>query len=240
MTSSNITSVTQGGDWGFAVTRMIGYQYPEHCVASHLNFLRISTAPSITKNPIAAIKHTLTPYSDTDRAGLARSAWFNWEGSGYNHLQSTKPSTLGFGLADSPVALLAWIYEKLHDWTDGYPWTDDEVLTWVSVYQFSTAGPAANVRIYYENMHAGGELRLKERGYVPNVPLGLSCFPRDLVVPPKGWGSQLGPVVFERYHPDGGHFAAHERPQQLVGDLREMFGPGGGAYREAQKATKKS
>ena len=33
------------------------------------------------------------------------------------------------GLADSPVALLAWIYEKSHDWTDDYPWTDDEILT---------------------------------------------------------------------------------------------------------------
>ncbi|KAL2208371.1 alpha/beta-hydrolase [Sarocladium strictum] len=232
--------VTQGGDWGFAVTRMIGYQFPKHCVASHLNFVRISTAPSITQHPIAAIQHALKPYSEADRAGLERSAWFDWEGYGYNHEQSTKPSTLGFALADSPLALLAWIYEKLHDWTDSYPWTDDEILTWVSIYQFSTAGPAANVRIYYENRHAGGDLQLKESGYIPSVKLGLSCFPRDLVVPPKGWGVQLGPVVFERYHADGGHFAAHERPQQLANDLREMFGPGGGAYREAQNTIKQS
>lgn len=222
--------VTQGGDWGFAVTRMIGYQFPQHCLASHLNFIRVRI-----ENSTAGIQQADTPYSEADRAGLERSEWFAKEGFGYNKLQSTKPSTLGFALADSPVALLAWIYEKLHDWTDNYPWTDDEILTWVSVYQFSTAGPAANVRIYYENMHAGGELRLKEGGYIGSVPLGLSCFPKDLVVPPKGWGRQLGPVVFEKYHPDGGHFAAHERPQQLANDLREMFGPGGGAYREAQR-----
>jgi hypothetical protein len=45
---------------------------------------------------------------------------------GYYAEQSTKPQTLGYSLADSPVGLLAWIYEKLVTWTDSYPWTDDE------------------------------------------------------------------------------------------------------------------
>ena len=45
---------------------------------------------------------------------------------GYMAEQSTKPQTLGYGLADSPVGLLAWIYEKLVGWTDAYPWEDDE------------------------------------------------------------------------------------------------------------------
>ena len=56
-------------------------------------------------------------------------------------------------MTDSPVGLLAWIYEKLHDWTDSYPWTPVEILTWVSVYYFSTPGPAATQRIYYEYEH---------------------------------------------------------------------------------------
>jgi hypothetical protein len=45
---------------------------------------------------------------------------------GYSAEQSTQPQTLGYALADSPAGLLAWIYEKLHRWTDEYPWTDDE------------------------------------------------------------------------------------------------------------------
>lgn len=40
--------------------------------------------------------------------------------------QATKPQTLGYSLTDSPVGLLAWIYEKLVEWSDSYPWTDDE------------------------------------------------------------------------------------------------------------------
>jgi len=52
--------------------------------------------------------------------------WFQEEGRGYFMQQSTQPQTLGYGLADSPVGLLGWIYEKLLNWTDDYPWTDDE------------------------------------------------------------------------------------------------------------------
>ena len=57
---------------------------------------------------------------------LARSKRFWEQGIGYMREQATKPQTLGYSLADSPVGLLAWIYEKLVGWTDGYPWTDDE------------------------------------------------------------------------------------------------------------------
>lgn len=182
------------------------------------------------RSPVLALQHAVTPYSEFEKTGLARTQWFRQEGSGYNEIQRTKPQTLGYGLADSPVALLAWIYEKLHDWTDDYPWTDDEILTWVSIYYFSTAGPAASTRIYYEVGHATDSSRAALGEYVPHVKLGLAYFPKDLDVPPKSWGRALGPVVFESQHPDGGHFAAHERPEALVDDLNRMFGQGGGAF----------
>ena len=37
-------------------------------------------------------------------------------------------------------------------------------------------------------------------------------------------------VVFESEHDSGGHFAAHEKPEALVGDLRKMFGKGSRAF----------
>lgn len=183
--------------------------------------------PTFTETPLLWLRHLLTPRSAAEKDGLARTAWFRQEGYGYNALQSTKPATLGFALADSPLAVLAWIHEKLRDWTDAYPWTDDEVLTWVSVYVFATAGPEASTRIYYETMHAGGA---KERmAYNGRVPIGVSQFPKDLGLIPRLWNHALGPVVFEKRHADGGHFAAHERPQQLAEDLMTMFGRNGGA-----------
>jgi pimeloyl-ACP methyl ester carboxylesterase len=220
---------TQGGDWGFAITRMMGVLYPEHCLASHVNYIAVREPPAVAKNAPLALQHSVVPYEEWEKAGLERTKWFLEEGCGYNLAQSTKPATVGFALRDSPVALLAWIYEKLHDWTDSYPWTDDEILAWVSIYQFSTAGPGASVRIYYENTHSQQELRKRVLEYNGQVKLGLSWFPKDLVVPPKVWGRTLGNVVFEGVHDDGGHFAAHERPEMLASDLKKMFGKNGGA-----------
>ncbi|KHN94418.1 epoxide hydrolase 1 [Metarhizium album ARSEF 1941] len=219
--------VTQGGDWGFFITRLIGLRYPAHCLASHVNFPCVR--PPGLKSLWFGLRWLLGRHSRTERQGLARTLWYLAEGSGYMVQQSTKPSTLGFALADSPVALLAWIYEKLHDWTDGYAWTDDEVLTWVSVYHFSAPGPAASLRIYYEANRARAA-SFRGTRYVPSVPLGISYYPRDLFAVPRPWARCLGPVVYEATHTHGGHFAAFEEPELFAADLRAMFGPGGGAH----------
>lgn len=225
--------VTQGGDWGSAITRMLGIQYPEHVLASHLNLIVVARPPTLAGHPTQFLKHAVLPYSAAEKEGLGRTHWFQTEGTGYSAEQSTRPHTLGFALADSPVALLAWIYEKLHDWTDEYPWTDDEVLTWISIYAFSTAGPDASVRIYYEERKQGNTVSGTE--YHGKVLLGLSYFPQDVFVPPNTWGRTLGAVVFEKRHEKGGHFAAFERPEELVDDVRTMFGKGGGAESVVKK-----
>lgn len=146
--------------------------------------------------------HLLTPYSEQDRRGLQRGAQFRVTGQGYFHEQSTQPQTLGYSLADSPVGLLAWIYEKLVNWTDAYEWEDDEgksneleslcsyiidhnrctVLDWISIYWFSRAGPAASVRIYYEIARTGF---LNGLPAWVSIPTGVSYFPRELGSTPK-------------------------------------------------------
>ena len=211
------------------ITRIMGLLYPNSVMASHLNTIRGGT-PSFFSQPLLAIQHALTPYSQREKAGLDRTNWFLKEGSGYRMEQGTKPQTLGYALADSPVGLLAWIYEKLHDWTDDYPWTDDEILTWVSLYWFSTVGPAASLRIYYEALHDEQLGRVRSEQYIPHVKLGLAYFPRDLTVVPKTWGRTMGPVTYESENDSGGHFAAWERPEAVVRDLRQMFGKGGEAF----------
>lgn len=194
--------------------------------------------PQWYKNPLQALKHTVLPYSAKEKEGLVRSQWFAQEGSGYRFEASTKPQTLGYALADSPVALLAWIYEKLHDWTDNYPWTDDEILTWISIYWFSTAGPAASLRIYYEAIRhevtkpakPARNWIPKASDWIPHVPLGLAYFPKELAVVPHTWGRTLGRVVYESDYDRGGHFAAWERPDAIARDLQQMFGANGPCY----------
>ncbi|KAK7040716.1 hypothetical protein VNI00_009622 [Paramarasmius palmivorus] len=197
------------------ITRAIAATYgPTHVKAWHTN-LQFGQKPE-TDPPEG--------YTDAEKAGIERSKWFEEKGSGYFAEQSTQPQTLGYSLSDSPVGLLAWIYEKLVNWTDSYPWEDDEILTWVSIYWFSRSGPAASIRIYYEYMQNRAETRTDAV-----VPLGNSYFPKDLWVPPRSWINEKN-LVFESRHDSGGHFAAHEKPDELVDDLRKMFGRNGPAF----------
>ncbi|EGX51434.1 hypothetical protein AOL_s00054g133 [Orbilia oligospora ATCC 24927] len=224
--------VTQGGDWGAIISKFIAVKYgPTHCRSSHFNFMWWVSAPKVTKNPFLWLQYNLQPHSELDKERLTRRKWFYDEGFGYNDLQRSKPQTIGYALQDSPVGLLAWIYEKMHDWSDGYKWTDDEILTWVSMYAYSNAGPAASGRIYYMDQHQPADQRAIVFSPIDSaVPIGISVFPLDIVVWPLAWGRTAGRVVFEKVHPSGGHFAAHERPEWLAEDLKTMFGKKGNAY----------
>lgn len=225
--------VTQGGDWGFHITRAMGLLYPESCKASHLNYAECFP-PSLLSQPLLWLQDKLSPYSAQEKEGVRQTALHDKNGKGYDILQQTKPQTIGYALSDSPVALLAWIYEKLVGWTDDYQWTDDEVLTWVSIYWFSVAGPAASPRIYYEATHMdeskgdiGYERPLR---WIPHVKYGVSVFPKDIFVHPDSWIRTLGDVVLVEREMKGGHFAATECPEAVSGALQKMFRRDGPCY----------
>jgi hypothetical protein len=73
--------VTQGGDWGYLITRAIGGIYPESCKASHINFFR-PMQPVYSKNPLLALQHSIQPYTEQEKRGLERTRWFSKEGHG--------------------------------------------------------------------------------------------------------------------------------------------------------------
>ena len=99
-------------------------------------------------------------------------------------------------------------------------------------------------------MTGGGTHDTNEGTKWMSVPLGVSYFPKEIFQLPTSWvhssctnalpseltgpfhrwTRNLGKLVFEAEHSKGGHFAAHEHPDVLVGDLRKMFGKGGPAY----------
>ncbi|TFK24939.1 epoxide hydrolase [Coprinopsis marcescibilis] len=222
--------VVQGGDWGALIGRTMAQLYgPKHVKAWHTN-MPLAYPPHPTKRPVLLLRHLLFNYNAKDQAALKHTQDFVNLGSSYSRQHGTRPQTLSYGLADSPSGLLAWIYEKLYAWTDDYPWTDDEILTWISIYWFSRAGPSASLRIYYEVQQARGE-----GGFISNletkVPTGYSYFPKEIVSFPKRWYTYGFPnVIFESDHDSGGHFAATEKPQELVDDLRKMYGKGGPAF----------
>lgn len=67
------------------------------------------------------------------------------------------------------------------------------------------------------------------------IVMGMSHFPKDVNAVPSTWTRARGRVVFERRHPKGGHFAAWEKPEAIIADLREMFakdGPAGAVIKK--------
>ncbi|KAJ5812176.1 epoxide hydrolase [Penicillium riverlandense] len=244
----------QGGDWGSMIARAMAQLYAPHIQAIHLNFVPVAP-PYPWRNPLLFMQSLLTiPFSAKDRGFLARSMQYTTKGNGYMRQQETRPQTLGYGLHDSPVALLAWIYDKMHSWSDAYPWTDEEILTWVSVYYFSTAGPTASTRIYYEasapklevGVKSGSDGKKKQdepsvRNYISLADILAACAPRqvrfavtrfkeELILLPWVWYRQIGNVVRETEYDRGGHFAAWEVPQLLAADLKAFLGKQGPAY----------
>ncbi|MCJ1327610.1 hypothetical protein MMC10_004281 [Thelotrema lepadinum] len=213
--------VVQGGDLGYIIARFIALSYgPAHVKIVHANSA-FPAAPTETSHPeLLAI-----PPTNSDVAGLQRTELFNKELNGYLRLLSTKPQTIAYSLSDSPVGLLAWIYEKLHDWSDSYAWTDDEILTWVSLYYFSTSGPAASSHVYYEMEHRSPPAFSEAQVYTA-VPLGIARFEHDLLLLPSAWNATLGPIARSAVFEHGGHFATWERPEAIVSELRAMLGKG--------------
>jgi len=202
----------QGGDWGSVISRELGLADPEHVAGVHLNML-------ITRVPDDAGE--LTEEENRRREAARR---FRATGSGYNMIQATRPQTLAYGLTDSPAGQLAWITEKFGEWTDnGLPdeaVDRDQLLTNVTLYWLTgTAGSSA--RLYYETARA--------RAWSPaarsTVPTGVAVFPREIAPAIRRFAGQSDTIVHWTEFDRGGHFAAMEVPDLLVGDVREFFRP---------------
>ncbi|RPA86995.1 alpha/beta-hydrolase [Ascobolus immersus RN42] len=220
----------QGGDWGYSVVRLLALHHSDSVAGIHVNNF-IVFPPTLMKHPLKFLsmmagmitggaiglnKQEVQTLKDIDK--------FYKEQVGYLMIQRTKPATLSYGLTDSPVGLLGWIREKLHDWTDDYEWDNNDVLTWFMLYWLP--GPHGTVRTYKESV-------LQENDFKDvlsakcSVPLGLSVFKRELtpLLLPTSWANMIQPVKFVRSHPEGGHFAAWEKPELLVKDLQDFLTP---------------
>jgi pimeloyl-ACP methyl ester carboxylesterase len=199
----------QGGDWGAFVSPAVGRADPEHVAGVHVN---AATMGFIPFGPVA--EEELAAFTDVERARLGRLGRFLGDGNGYFQIQATRPQTLAYGLADSPVGQLAWIAEKFQEWT-GEPVDRDRLLTNVMVYWLTnTAGSSG--RLYYENMHAGSW------GQAPGTtPTGVAAFAEDVAI--RRYAERGNNIVHWSDFDTGGHFAAMETPDLLVADVRKFF-----------------
>jgi len=162
--------------------------------------------------------------TDQERERLEAVRRFRSTGSGYFAIQSTRPQTLAYGLNDSPAGQLAWITEKFGEWTDGGLPDEavdrDQLLTNVTLYWLTgTAGSSA--RLYYETARS----RAWGPPAVSPVPTGVAVFPREIAPPIRRFAELTDNIVHWTEFGRGGHFAAMEVPDLLVGDVRDFFRP---------------
>jgi epoxide hydrolase len=198
----------QGGDWGSSISRELGLIVPEHLIGVHLNML----SPYARDEPPGL--------TEQDKERIERLRRFRSTGSGYGAIQSTRPQTLAYGLTDSPAGQLAWIAEKFGEWTDGglTAVDRDQMLTNITVYWLTgTAGSSA--RLYYEAVRAGSS----GPPAVSTVPTGVAVFPAEIAAPVRRIAEMSNHIVHWTEFDRGGHFAAMEEPDLLVGDVREFF-----------------
>jgi microsomal epoxide hydrolase len=205
----------QGGDWGSAISRELGLLDPDHVIGLHLNTL--ATPPSGDPAEMALL-------TDAEKGYLEAAARFRVSGTGYFMQQSSKPQTLAYGLTDSPAGQLAWIAEKFKEWTDSSDVVEDAVsrdrlLTNVSVYWF-TGTANSSARLYYEFAHSGSSWGKVETS---TAPTGVAVFPREIAPPIRRFAEKSNNIAHWSEFDRGGHFAAMEEPDLLVGDVREFF-----------------
>jgi microsomal epoxide hydrolase len=206
----------QGGDWGAFVTSRLGYRFAQRTIGIHLNLLAVRRDPKMLANPTPEEKVFLGQLSE----------WLKEE-TGYQWIQGTRPTTLSFGLTDSPAGLAAWIVEKFRTWTDNTGEPDsavtlDDMLTNITLY-WVTGAIGSSFWPYYARMH--GPWPIPE-GETVGVPTGYVEFPRELLRPPRSVAQQIYSNI-QRWTvmPKGGHFAALEQPDVLVREIREFFRP---------------
>lgn len=207
--------LAHGGDWGSAVTHSLAAHHGDACRGAHV------TLPILqpTADSLAA------PSSDEQDALAAFQYYERW-GAGYSKQQSTRPQTLGYALADSPVGQMTWIIEKFAEWTDcevngiRHPEnaiSRDTLLDNVMLYWLNNAG-ASSARLYWESFNEPDMTAI-------DIPMGVSVFPGEIFRGSRRWAEaryrQL--VYWENQLPKGGHFPGLEQPETLLTEIRRWL-----------------
>lgn len=200
--------VVQGGDWGSIIGPHVARLAPERVSLVHVNALANAVIVDWSAgDPLAGLTE--------DEVAEVNAAGAMWaERCGYATIMGTRPQTLAYALADSPVGLLAWHLEWFVDYdptttpqtpVDPLAILTDVTITWLT----GTAGSSG--RIYRE---AHGAFAVHEPS---GVPTAVACFTGDHAI--RGVAERAHRVVRWRRYDTGGHFASLQAPDLLVADL---------------------
>ena len=216
--------VSQGGDWGAIISELLAVQAPEGLLGIHVNMP--GTVPPDVLRHLRNFDPVPAELSAAEKVAYDRLLHFYRDGFGYAAMMNQSPQTIGYALADSPVGMAAYYYDKFAAWTDtgGEPeriLTYDEMLDAISLYWLTNTG-ASSSRSYWEGAQAGGGPF--DAFDIPTVPVAVTVFPAEIYRAPRIWGEQaFGNLIYWNEVERGGHFAAWEQPGLFSEEVRSAF-----------------
>ncbi|MGO4785185.1 epoxide hydrolase family protein [Cryobacterium sp. W22_MBD10_FK3] len=204
---------TYGEDIGSAISHRLAGNYPEAVVGIFATHPAIPTEGRFARP------------TDAEKAFIN---WLDkaWHGeTGYQALQSTRPSTLAAALIDSPAGLAAWIVEKFSAWSDRgsepgaqsleEKFSLDDLLTTVSLYWFTQS--IGSSFLSYHDFHHRTEAPLVR------VPAGIAIGQGDLGYPQSLAERCYTDLRSFEILPRGGHFMAKEEPALVAKGISNFF-----------------
>ena len=205
--------ISQGGDFGGTICTWLAYDFPESLLGIHINIL-------ITRHPDG-------PQTKEEIEWQERFKLEQRIEDGYRTQQSTKPQTLSYAMMDSPVGVAAWMIEKMRGWSDikdgniESVYSKDILLSNIMIY-LVTKTFNTSTWIYYGRREEGG--RSLPKDHLPlKVPTAIAKFPKEyLEWAPRSYVERIYNVKQWTNMPAGGHFAALEKPDLLIKDIREF------------------
>jgi microsomal epoxide hydrolase len=205
--------MAQGGDWGATIANWIGYDHSKFCKAIHINCL--------------TMRHPNGPQSDEEKNWQIKFDKDQVMQDGYRTQQATKPQSLSYGMMDSPVGIAAWIIEKMYSWSDlkdnklESVYSKDTLLANIMVYILTKTFDTASW-IYFGRREEGGRFFPKDFKRI-EIPTGAAIFPAEMSEwPPRSYVERIFNIKQWTNMPSGGHFAALEKPDLLVNDIRKF------------------